>query len=303
MRTRALILAILIPAAARSQVIIDMHQQGGGVITTTDAGALTGDEYQADGIIFQWEQILKEYEKYDGGQELETIAKEEDTGKKTTAVNKEGKTFSLPEIIDENGIDLFLLTEDGISIYMAIDSPVYYQETTPDIIKWIRYYAYQKRAYTKKMFKRYSSWEGRIKKCFRQYQVPEELGELCLIESGCTTDARSHAGALGMWQIMPETGRGYGMIINQFMDERLDPEKSLIVAARILRDCRKHTGDWTLAAASYNCGSGHIIKQQKKGRGEWQQIKPYIPKETQQYIPSLLAIHYVWTYREKLGLQ
>ena len=101
---------------------------------------------------------------------------------------------------------------------------------------------------------------------------------------------------------MPATGRQYGMIISQLSDERTDPDKALTVAARIIRDCYKKTRNWTLAAAAYNCGSAKITKQKAAGRNTWQEMKYNLPKETQQYIPSLIAMHYVWKYRVKLAL-
>ena len=106
-----------------------------------------------------------------------------------------------------------------------------------------------------------------------------------------------------MWQIMPETGREWGMIIDDTTDERLDPVRSTVTAARILQNSYKRTKDWTMCIAGYNCGMGRtksIIKNNNST--DWRIIKSKFPKETQQYIPSLLAVHYVWQYREQLGL-
>lgn len=284
-----------------AQVVTDMTEQGGGVITTTPEGALRGDEYWADGIIDDWNHILKDFETESRNNDIQDqLSTATESGYKTISIR--GLNLRLPEMLDENGIDLYLLTEEGVTIYMAMDGPAYLQETDDDIIRWIRYYAYQKREYTKKMFARYSAWEPKIKNCFNYYDIPAELAEICLVESGCTYSARSSAGAVGMWQIMPETARSYGLIVGRYTDERLDPEKSLPVAAKILRDCFRKTGDWTLAAAAYNCGSGNILKHKNKGGGDWSSIRQYIPKETRQYIPSLIAIHYVWTYRDKFKL-
>lgn len=214
-----------------------------------------------------------------------------------------GKKLNLPSCIDENGVDLYMLTDEGISIYMALLAPIYYQETTQDIIKWIRYYACNKHSYTERLFKRYKDWQPRIAACFATRGVPTEIAELCLIESGCTYSALSKAGALGMWQIMPETGEGWGMTINSVVDDRLDPVKSTEVAAKILDKNYENTNDWTLAIASYNCGAGRVNKVKRiYGSSEWHELKYHLPKETQQYIPALLAIHYVWNYRDKLGL-
>lgn len=223
----------------------------------------------------------------------------------TDAIKKvflNGQQLELPTNVNEEGIDLYMLTDEGISIYMALLAPIYYQETTQDIIKWIRYYAFNKRKYTEKLFSRYEQWQPRIAACFAANNVPTEIAELCLIESGCTYSALSSAGALGMWQIMPATGEGWGMTITSVTDDRLDPVKSTQVAAKILAKNFAYINDWTLAIASYNCGPGRVQKVQKACNTiEWLELKYRLPKETQQYIPALLAIHYVWNYRDKLG--
>lgn len=292
----ALFLLAALPSPA--QIVTDMRgeQQGGGVITTTHEGAIEGAFGTADGIIFEWEKTLKEFEEFDGAKEIDRRVNE-----LQDPPIRIGE-FNLPQMLDENGIDLFLLTEDGVTIYMAMSAPVYLQDTTADLVKWIRYYAYQKRSYTARMFARYAQWEATIKKAFADRGVPEEIAELCMVESGCTYKALSPVGALGMWQIMPETGRAYGMTINGFLDERLDPMTSTLTAAKILRRNYDRIGDWTFAIAAYNCGPGRFLKKENKGRS-WPDMSRILPRETQQYIPSLMAIHYVWTYKDKLGLQ
>lgn len=295
---RLLYIILFLPVTLRAQVIVGSEQWGGGVVTTTGEGAIKEDEYGADGIIFEWTQTLKDFERFDG-------AKEIDRKVETSAIRfsrQNGQMPALPEIIDENGIDLFLLTKDGITIYMAMDAPSFLQETDDDLVKWIRYYAYQKRNYTARLFKRYEQWEARIKDEFSNRGVPEEIAELCMVESGCTYEAVSPVGAVGMWQIMPETGRAYKLTINQFLDERKNPQISTEVAGKILRNNYNRIGEWTLSIAAYNCGSGRILNLMKKTGPSWERMKPHLPKETQQYIPSLLAIHYVWKYRDKFNL-
>lgn len=266
------------------------------IVTTMGEGTIDGSFGATDELLFQWEETLKEFDEFDGADELDRMAKSYDKG-----THKKLGKLNLPQIIDENGTDLFLLTEDGINIYAALDSPVYYQNIDKDIIKWIRFYAHHRRTYTKTIFKRYEAWAPQIKEYFKESGIPEELAELCLIESGCTYTARSSAGAVGMWQLMPATARQYGLIVTPYNDERTDPNKSLYVASRVLANCYKMTGDWTLAAAAYNCGPGRIIPYTKRGIKDWPYIKQTLPKETQQYVPGLIAMHYVWTYRKELG--
>ena len=286
-------------ALLSAQIVTDMSDESDNpVITTTDQNSLTGDEYGADGIINEWEKTLKDFNSYDDQEGLEEkITKKKRNGKTVTAKNG----LRLPQFKDENGIDLFLLTEEGINIYMAMDAPVYMQEITPEIMRWIRYYAYHKRQRTERIFKRYQGWAPVMKKCFKMYGIPEEMTEICLVESGCTYEAVSPAGAVGMWQIMPATARHYGLTVNAYTDERKDPALSLHAAAKILGDCYLRTGDWTLAAAAYNCGSGNVLRHMKDGRNTWQDICRFLPEETRHYVPSIIAIHYVWTYRKQLG--
>lgn len=297
----ALTALCLLPAAAGAQAIINDWTNTNGIVSDMTEGTVQEGDYAADGIFSDWSDTVSDFVNYDGGKDIdEKVAV---TGYKYRDIRDlRGRTLNLPTMVDENGIDLFLLTREGITIYLALDNPVYHQEPDDEIIKWIRYYAYERRRYTASVFRRYAKWEAFIKNNFGNAGVPEELAELCLVESGCTYEALSSAGALGMWQIMPDTGRSYGLAVNSYIDERRDPVKSTLAAARILASNYSRTGDWTLAAAGYNCGAGRILTEIKKGRNTWERMKATLPKETSQYIPALLAMHYVWTYREKLGI-
>ena len=291
--------------ALRAQVLVDMSRQSindRSVITTMEEGTLDGNEYGASGIIDNWNNILKDFEKFEDKKEIEAKAANFDKGDIRQFVRPDGRMINLPQIFDENGVDLFVLTTEGIYLYLAMSNPVYHQEPDDDIIKWIRYYAYEKRKYTQRIFARYQKWEPLIKQYFATKGIPEELAELCLIESGCTYGAVSPVGATGMWQIMPETGRAYGLVINSERDDRRDPVLSTQAAADILLANYRRVGEWTLAAAAYNCGSGRILRHIGRGQDTWEKMKPGLPKETRQYIPGLIAIHYVWTYRDKLAL-
>lgn len=282
-----------------AQVINDWSREDTTVVTNLDRIRTDSLQYAAKGILSSWEKTVEECG--------ETTA--EDVAFERKLSTYEGKKYpvsfkgplkdimkSLPYIPGDEGENLFLLTRDGIEILMTLDYPAYFQEIDDEIVRWVRYYAHKKRANTKRIFARYRNWEPRIKSYFQAAGVPPELAELCLIESGCTYSALSPAGALGMWQIMPATGRAYGMQINAFVDERTDPVRSTTTAAKILASNYRKTSDWTLAAAAYNCGPNRF----KPGM-TWNSVRWRLPKETQQYIPALIAIHYVWTYKTALG--
>lgn len=130
------------------------------------------------------------------------------------------------------------------------------------------------------------------------YQVPLELKYLPVIESALNPKAVSRAGAAGLWQFMPATGKQYGLEINSLVDERRDPLKSSYAAARLLRDFYRIFGDWNLAIAAYNCGPENIKKAIHRAGGEkdYWQLYPYLPAETRGYVPAFIAANYIMTY-------
>ena len=129
------------------------------------------------------------------------------------------------------------------------------------------------------------------------YGLPRDLKYIAAWESKLDPTARSHAGAAGLWQMMPATGRKYGLTINKSTDERLDPQKSTEAAVLYLSDLYDILGDWTLVAAAYNCGEGRIIKAVKTGGSkDYWQLRRYLPRETLDYVPAILATTYAVQY-------
>lgn len=138
-----------------------------------------------------------------------------------------------------------------------------------------------------------------------RYGVPEELKYLTIVESAMNTQATSRAGAAGLWQFIYSTGKMYDMEVNSVVDERRDPYKSTVAAARHLKDLYRVFGDWELSIAAYNCGSGNVNKAIARSggqRGYWN-IYPYLPRETRGYVPAFTAVVYVMNYYEKHGLR
>jgi len=128
----------------------------------------------------------------------------------------------------------------------------------------------------------------------KEYGLPEDLKYMSVIESHLDPKAVSPAGAAGLWQFMPQTGRMYGLKIDNYVDERHDPIKSTDAAMRYLKALHNRFDDWTLAIAAYNCGEGCVEKAIKKGgtRDFWK-LKKHLPKETQKYISRFIAASYV----------
>ncbi len=131
-----------------------------------------------------------------------------------------------------------------------------------------------------------------IEHILAEENVPQELKYLAMIESGLNPDARSWAGAVGMWQFMPSTGRRYGLTINAWVDERRDPEKATRAAARYLSDLHDEFGDWHLALAGFNCGQGCVRRALRRGDPEnpsYWEVHEHLPRETQGYVPMFIA--------------
>ena len=137
-----------------------------------------------------------------------------------------------------------------------------------------------------------------------RYGVPEELKYLTIVESAMNPMATSRVGAAGLWQFMYHTGKLYDMEVNSVVDDRRDPYKSTVAAARYLRDLHGIFNDWTLAIAAYNCGPGNINKgiARSGGKCTFWEIYPYLPRETRGYIPALIAATYVMNYYPEHGL-
>ena len=138
---------------------------------------------------------------------------------------------------------------------------------------------------------------------FDRYGLPKELKYMAVIESAFNPVAVSRAGAKGMWQFMYNTAKMYGLTINSFVDERLDPVKSADAAARYMRDAYRIFGDWNLAISSYNCGSGNVNKAMRRsGSREFWPVYNYLPRETRGYVPAFVGAMYAFTYYTEHGL-
>lgn len=140
---------------------------------------------------------------------------------------------------------------------------------------------------------------------FDRYDLPEELRVMAIIESALNPRAESRVGAKGMWQFMYGTAKQYGLHIDSFVDERMDPVKSADAAARYLRDAYDIFGDWNLAIASYNCGAGNVnraIRRSGGSRSFWD-IWPFLPRETRGYGPAFVGALYTMNYYKEHGLR
>ncbi len=135
-------------------------------------------------------------------------------------------------------------------------------------------------------------------------KLPVELKYLPVIESNLNPTATSKVGATGLWQLMFYTAVENGLVMNSYVDERMDPVKSTTAAVRYLKKLYDIHKEWNLAVASYNAGPRTISKaiQRSGGYQNYWNIRPFLPKETANYIPSFFATIYVLEYAKEHGI-
>lgn len=137
-----------------------------------------------------------------------------------------------------------------------------------------------------------------------QYNLPEELKFLPVIESRLRPWAYSTAGAGGMWQFTIPTAQFNGLKVNRYVDERRDPHKSTRAALKYLAYLHDQFDSWELALAAYNCGEGKVRKAiERAGTSNLKQVLKLLPPETQEYIPRFLAAQYICRFYPEHGLQ
>mgnify|MGYP001594474063 FL=1 len=139
---------------------------------------------------------------------------------------------------------------------------------------------------------RLSRYRPLVDKIFTEFHLPSDLVYLSLVESGFNPYAFSRAKATGPWQFMKGTAKAYGLRVDNYVDERRDPIKSTVAAARYLRDLYDLFGAWPLAMAAYNAGEGKVMRALHKAQVEsFSEISKtrLIRRETKEYVPRFMA--------------
>ncbi len=220
--------------------------------------------------------------------------------KKTEAVSKQVAVAPNNEqqtVEEEDDITLLLEPDD----FQGFDIPIVFN----DAVKYyVGYFTTEKKKVFGNWLKRARRYVPIIKEILKENGMPEDLVYLAMIESGFSPKAYSPKKASGPWQFIYSTGGRFGLRVNYWIDERRDPEKSTVAAAKYLRALFNQFGCWYLAAAGYNAGEGRVEKAiAKHNTNDFWELAKYnaLPRETREYIPKLIAAAIIAKDPEKYG--
>lgn len=229
-----------------------------------------------------------------------------------------------PDSIAEQ-VESRILAGDTLSDPLLFALPVKYEyvpaEETPELVTdrltclqqsipltynstvhgFVNFFTIRNREYTRLMLRRKDLYFPLFEKYLAQYNLPDELKYLSIIESGLNPRAVSRASAVGLWQFMSYTGRYFGLHNDWYFDDRMDPEKSTEAACKYIRQLYSIFHNWELTLAAYNSGPGTVkraIRRSRYKRTFWE-IYKYLPQETRSYLPQYVAIVYAINYAEE----
>ena len=173
------------------------------------------------------------------------------------------------------------------------------------VLKFIKFYIKQRKSQVAKLLALSDYYFPIFEEYLDKYSMPLELKYIPIIESSLRVDARSPVGAVGIWQFMYYTAKEYNLRINSYLDERRDVYKSTEAACQYLNKAFNIFDNWELAVASYNCGRGNVTKALRRSGGElnYWKIRPFLPRETRNYIPALISVIYVMNYASEHGIK
>lgn len=210
---------------------------------------------------------------------------------------------------DRNALNVHGFAKDSIPYYsdsvysarfaqMNAESPFAYRYN--EAVKgYLQLYLKRRRSYTSRLLGLSEMYYPMFEEMLDKYDMPLEIKHLAIVESGLKPVAKSRAGAVGLWQFMYPTGRMLGLQVTSYVDERRDPFKATEAACQYLRYLHSIYHDWDLALAAYNAGPGNVNKAIRRAGGgpkTYWEIRSYLPRETQGYVPAFYSVCYMMRY-------
>lgn len=189
-------------------------------------------------------------------------------------------------LIDASSVQAWLPIEG------AVEPPMYPLVLNSEVQRYLDRFTGERRDLIGLWLNRAGRYLGMIREVLKSRGMPEDLAFTAMIESGFNPVAVSRAGAVGLWQFMAATGRRYGLRVDQWVDERRDPEKSTLAATAYLRDLYKIFGSWWLAQAAYNAGEMNVIRAMRAtGSNDFWVLAQsrHLHRETKEFVPQIQA--------------
>lgn len=172
----------------------------------------------------------------------------------------------------------------------GFDIPMVYTE---EVVYWVEFFSNSGRWTASKWIRESGKYRNYIQAELKKNNMPQDLLYLAMIESGFDPTATSSAQAAGIWQFMPDTARQYGLVVNDVIDERLDPIRSTQAAIAYLQKLHREFANWHVAMAAYNAGEAKLYKAigEQGTINYWELIhSDSLSGETKDYVPRVLAM-------------
>jgi len=194
----------------------------------------------------------------------------------------------------------------GVEALSRLQLPDFNVPITRRAIRYVRFLTRSNRGrgLFESWLKRSGRYQDMVVQTLREWQLPEDLIWVAMIESGFDPAIRSPAGAVGLWQFMQQTGEVYGLDVDRFVDQRKNPQEATRAAAHHLRDLYQRFGDWQLALAAYNMGYEQLLSAiDTYNTSDFSELarQRAIPKETSNYVPKIVAAALVANNLERYG--
>lgn len=227
---------------------------------------------------------------------------------KTIHASIDTSIMNMQSILKQNKAVQYSLPNDSVPIFsdlifesriteLSLTTPIAL-DYNPVVKKYIDFYAIKKRGLVSKMLGISQYYFPLFESTLDKYHLPLELKYLAVVESALNPTARSKSGAVGLWQFLLPTGQMLDLKISSFVDERQDPVKSTEAACRYLEYLYNTFNNWQLALAAYNGGPGTVRNAiiRSGGKTDFWELRPYLPAETQGYVPAFIATTYIMNY-------
>lgn len=208
-------------------------------------------------------------------------------GDSDTTLQKADTTLQQSTTIAETG-------KKSIQLAEPVNSVNELNRLNPLAIGYVQNYSNKYGGFTREIRDRGRPYLDLIDIILTQHQLPRELKYLALIESELKVNAYSYAGAVGPWQLMPETARNLGLKVNRYVDERRDYYKSTHAACKYLKTLYDLYGDWLLVIAAYNSGPGGVNSAiRRSGSRDFWRLQRFLPAQSQGHVKRFVAVHFI----------